>query len=338
MDRSEQQPKGQLEVPHVQPLLNDVQKTVTLSAQLERVKMGWALPNGNPVHELEELDAMFVDQGLPTDFVDTAARQLFEQPHVLENINFQSSLLTGGSQFFGAVLRKMGELAEQDPQLAEGAALPVKIRLVEHYRRGGNESEMQRFAREVEDELQERVDRNDPLALGQLAKVRYEQSMFEFAQDKFESSMAVGEESIQLCARAGDTYGVLAARGNTAGLCRYTLAKKRGEHPDNEHLLNEGKTLLLSDLAIAQKKMKLTEAGSSQHRNFTRVEMNNAAHLMQIANLQNDLSAARGAMEILKQNPVFQSAFDPEHPGDYAHAQEWVRPYPEILRRLEELE
>jgi len=336
MTHSKKSPEGLPEQPDSPDSQSvDIKETLDLNSQLNRVAAGLALPDGNPVNELKKLDAMFIEQGSPADFVDTVAHQLFEQPQIFNNLNFQSSLLTGGSQFFGAVLRRMGELAEQEPDLAEGAALPVKIRLVEHYRRGGNENEMKRFVDDVEAAVNEKVAAEDPLALGQLAKVRYEQSMYEFAQKNYEASMAAGEESIQLCERAGDTYGVLAARGNTAGLCRYTLVRERGDHSDNERLLNEGKELLLSDLRTAQIAMQRAEAGSPEHSNFIRVEMNNAAHLMHIADLQNDLLAAQVAMEVLEQNSVFQSAFDPEHPGDYEHAQEWIRIYPAILRRLE---
>lgn len=320
-----------------QPPSDGIKETVNFAVQLEHAIAACLVPGTNPVlHELGELDRLYREAGASAaPFVEATARRLFAEPQAFDNLNFQSSFLSGGSQFFGTVLRKMGELAEHDPQRAEGIALPVQIRLVEHFRRGGNGNEMDKYASQVEATLQTRIDDGDPLALAQLAKVRYEQSMYAFGQKDYEGSMARGEESANLCERGGDIYGVLAARGNTAGLCRYTLVKERGEHPENERLLNEGKSALLADLATAQAEMQKAEAGTSAHLNFVRTEMNNAAHLIHIAALQDDLEAARNAMRILEQNPLFQAAFDPAHPGDYEHAQKWILPYPAIIKKLE---
>jgi len=321
-----------------QPPSDGAKETVNFAAQIEHSIAACLVPGANPVHELGELDRLYHEAGATAvPFVEATARRLFADQHAFDNLNFQSSLLSGGSQFFGTVLRKMGELVEQDPQLAKGAALPVKIRLVEHFRRGGNENEMGKYAGQVEATLQTRVDAEDPLALAQLAKVRYEQSMYAFGQKDYEGSMARGEESASLSERGGDIYGVFAARGITAGLSRYTWVAERGDHPDNERLLNEGREMLIADLAQAQLELRRLEAGTPAHQNFTRTEMNNAAHLMHIAALQGDLEAARNAMKVLEQNPVFQSAFDPAYPGDYEHAQEWIRPYPAIIKKLEAL-
>ena len=70
-------------------------------------------------------------------------------------------------------------------------------------------------------------------------------------------------------------------------------------------------------------------------KKFVRVEMNNTAHLMHIADLQNDVALARKMMATLQKNAVYLEAFDPKYPGDLAHAQQWIHPYPAILARLE---
>ncbi|TSC97487.1 MAG: hypothetical protein Greene101449_1199, partial [Candidatus Peregrinibacteria bacterium Greene1014_49] len=209
---------------------SNVAETIDISTQLDRVitallKVGTA----NPVEELQKLDSLYAESGPSAGaFVDTIARRLFQQSGVFDNLNFQSSLLAGGSSFFGAVIRRMGELADAEPLLAETAKLPVQIRLVEHYRRSGKGDEMRKYAEQVTAELKARVEANDKLALGQQAKVEYERSMHAFNEGKFEEAIAIGEQSIELCERAEDLYGVLAARGNTSGLFRYSWAKALG--------------------------------------------------------------------------------------------------------------
>lgn len=308
--------------------------TVDLAMQIERALSAF-VRGGNPTQELTTLDQLYAAHSDAAQ-VERTALELFRQPAAFDNLNFHSSLLTSGSNFFGLVLRRMGELVDAEPALAEGAALPVLIRLTEHFRRKGDHARMEHFAACVEAQLETRVEQNDPLALNQLAKVRYEQSMGHFNQKQYARAITVGEESVNLSERAGDQFGVLAARGNTAGLFRYEWVRDLGkEHPESAHLLAEGRPVLEADLETAQQRQTKQEAGSLEGKKFARVEMNNAAHLMHVADLQGDIDLARKMMQVLQQNAIYQEAFDPQHPGDPTHAQAWARPYPEILARLE---
>jgi|GEM_PF-2651072 len=330
---------GTPEAPQIQHEGPDAAPIVLMTQQIDRVMNAFLVPGGNPLQEMVELDRLYILLGSSAQpLVESTARKLLAEPRALDNLNFQSSLLTNGSNFFGATLRRMGELVDAEPALAEGAKLPVLIRLVEHHRRGGNGDAMSKFAVRVEQALYARVQANEPLALGQLAKVRYEQSMHSFNQKDFQGAIAGADESAALCERAGDQYGVLAARGNSAGLSRYEWARSLGrDHPDYRRLLGEGRPILEADLETVRNRIARSEKDSPDQRSFSRVEMNNAAHLMQIADLTDDLDLARKTMEVLGNNPLYQSAFDPKYPGDLAHAQEWIRPYPAILQRLESL-
>lgn len=321
--------------------MTPAQATIALAAQLDRAINALIIPEGNTAHELKMLDEIFekADNTATLVIIDTTARRLFQQPQVFDNLHFHSSLLSNSSNFFGAVLRRMGDLADAEPALAETAALPVRIRLVEHCRRKGNSGQMNVWAVKVEAALQGRLEKNDTLALGQLAKVRYEQSMDCYNRKEYAKAIEIGEASIGLCQRADDQFGVLAARGGTAGLFRYEWARSLTDPKDadvRKRLLDEGRPVLETDLQTAMDIQTQQESGSLQWKKFARVEMNNAAHLMHIADLQGDSELARRMMDdVLQKNPVFQEAFDPQHPGDPAYAQEWARPYFEILKRLE---
>ncbi|MFH0851879.1 MAG: hypothetical protein V1876_03990 [Candidatus Peregrinibacteria bacterium] len=307
--------------------------TVDLGTQIERALSAF-VRGGNAAQELIVLDRLYAAHPDAAQ-VEATARRLFAQPAAFDNLNFHSSLLTNGSQFFGLVLRKMGEIVDAEPALAEGAALPVLIRLSEHFRRKGDLTQMEHFAARVEEQLRERVQRNDTLALAQLAKVRYEQSMGYFTTKDFGRSISVGEESIGLCERAGDEFGVLAARGNTAGLSRYEWARSLGpQDPKSAQLLQEGKPVLEADLLRAQERITQLAEHPGEREKFERVVMNNAIHLMHIADLLKDPEPAGRLKAILDVNPVFQKAFDPQHPGDPAHAQAWAQVPSQILARL----
>lgn len=300
---------------------NEADAATRFLAQKERVINMYLVPGGNPLEELKKLDSMFVEAGgAVAPQIDATARELLENQSAFDNLNFQSSILTDGSAFFGKVIRRMGELVDSDPRYKtiECLKLPVLIRLVEHYRRkqtgkSGDaqaddlaRNKMDEYSARVEEELRSRVEANDPLALGQLAKVRYEQSMGAFGRKDYVGSIGIGEESIALCERAGDMYGVLAARGNTAGLSRYTLAKTLDpDHPRFRQLLEEGRPVLEADLKTAQDHILSAQQGSPEKQKFVRVEFNNAAHLMEIAALQGDLALARAIMQVLEKNPIY---------------------------------
>lgn len=308
-----------------------------LATHIERTLTAF-VHGGNPTQELLELDTHYAAHPDAAQ-VETTARQLFHIPAAFDNLNFHSSLLADGSLFFGLVLRRMGELADAEPRLAERAGLPVLIRLTEHFRRKGDHEQTERHATRVEEQLQKRVEAHDPLALAQLAKVRYEQSMGQSDQGHFARAIAAGEEASLLSEQVGDLFGVLTARGNTAGRCRYEWARTLEKNdPARAQLLAKGRPVLEADLHTAQEQRAKQQAGSLDAKKFDRVEMNNAEHLMHIANLQEDGELARRMMTILWKNPLYCEAFDPKYPGDPEHAQAWAKPYPAILARLEVLQ
>jgi len=171
-------------------------ESVDLATQLERVTNALLVPGGNPVAELKALDVAFAETGeSASTFVDLTARRLLQQQEIFDNLNFQSSIITGGSSFFGMVIRKMGELIAAGDAPSEGAALPVQIRLVEQHRRGGDYEQMDAFAEQVTSSISAGVEGADPLALAQLAKVRYEQSMGMHARGDYDAAIVRSAES-----------------------------------------------------------------------------------------------------------------------------------------------
>src|SRR3989338_3479939 len=308
--------------------------SVDIGMQLDRVLVAFLTKKANSVQELQKLDELYKEAGsLTNTFVETTARRLFQQSDVLTDFNFQSSLLAGGSSFFAAVIRRMGELTDKEPELAEMAKLPVLIRLVEHHRRGRNENQMRAFAERVTNELRERVAENDTLALGQQGKVAYELSMHAFNEGDYEQAIAIAEESISLCERAGDLYGVLQARGNVAGSFRYTWAKSLGAgDPKYATLINEGRPVLEEDLQTTQAQIA---EDTPDRKNFDRVESNNAMHLMKIAGLQGDLALARQMMAVLRANPIYLSTTTIAKDGATAVKGDV---FTEILAKLEQAE
>lgn len=321
-NQQEHAPKSQPE--HLQPV--EASENVDLSTQLERVTNALLVPGGNPVQELQQLDNAFAEAGESADtFVDLTARRLLQQQDIFENLNFQSSLVSGGSTFFGLVIRKMGELIASGEVSSEQNTLPIQIRLVEQYRRSGEFEKMAEFAAQVTEKITEGVDADDPLALAQLAKVRYEQSMGAYVDKDFDAAIALGNESADLCKRANDVFGALAARGNVAGVFSYNKADALGEEdPAYHQTLSEGRATLEADLAVAQENIAQTEGAKQQ--GFVRVESNNTMHLMQIAKRTNNLELAKSCMETLEKNAVFQSGKD----------QAWTQPYYAILAELAE--
>lgn len=223
-DKSERKDTDSSALPSVKAS-DEAAATVDLGSQIDRVLTVLLVPGGNPVTELKALDKIFEQSGSPKGIIDTTARRLFQQSSTFDNLAFQSSLLSGGSNFFGLVIRRMGELVDAEPALAEAAKLPVLIRLVEHYRRGNKNDKMNEFAARVERDLGQRVSESDPLALGQLAKVRYEQSMGAYNEKNFDQAVTAAQESARLCDRAQDTVGKLSALMNISGLLLPTQGK-----------------------------------------------------------------------------------------------------------------
>lgn len=148
-------------------------------------------------------------------------------------------------------------------------------------------------ARIAREELRSRLKAKEPLALAQLAKIRYEQAMshvfIKDKADKFRYDLAIkwASKSIRLCQRAGDRYGVLAARGVAAGQLIYDWVKdvsvKKPSKEKVDRLLKKSKKILLKDLKEAQMHIELAPKKSSERERFLRVESNNAAHIMQVA-------------------------------------------------------
>jgi hypothetical protein len=303
-----------------------------LAAQFQQVIEAFQISGADPARELRSLDEVFEKAGeSAAAFVGVTAQTFFQQPGIFDNLNFQSSLLDGGSVFFAAVLRQMGALIEEDITLAEDAKLPLLIRMVEHYRRAKKGEEMESFAARVESEMSERINHGDSLALGQLAKVRYEQSMHQYDCGRFADAIRTGEESINLCRRAGDLFGILAARGNTAGLFRYEWANSLASNdPRRLELFTERIHTLRRDLAIAQSRIRGSTEDSPEWIKFARVEMNNAAHLMKIAEGLQDVDLARQMTQILRANSLFFTAA--------SRREQWTMPYAQILLTLEESE
>jgi hypothetical protein len=297
-------PNVQREEPIENPGENKVLSTLLSESQFAHGIM--LRLTGTPItlETLAMIDAE-TKEAQPT-YVLAVATELFKYPAILDNLNFQSSLL-GGSEFFGKVLRAMGELADKDLELSASAKLPVCIRLVEHYRRGGDAKKMRTYAERVKKELQQKILKNDALAQRQLAKVLYEESMQAYGQKKYTEAIKHGEESIALCEKAGDAYGIMAARGNTAGLFRYELSDTLQDPVEQRNLLDHGQPILERDVAWA---LEMMERDPNQGQNYQRVLMNNAAHLLEIAKRKKDSNLGKTFAQLLQENDLFNKALE----------------------------
>lgn len=309
-------------------------QAATLSALLENAIMEFSYPAGeNPTRSTTEalklLDQAFTEvksSQVGQDFLSKTALRLFADSTVFENLNFHASLISDGSEVFSAVIRKMGDIVASDSgREVEDAMLPVMIRLVEAYRRSNETEMLQSYAERVSILLQPRLAENEALAQQQIAKVLYEQAMHAYNLGQFKDAIAIAKDSELFSHKAGDEYGELAARGVAYGLFGHSFARTLESQDDQRNtLITEGRSQLEKDLLRTRELLSNPELDSLLKSQFQRVEYNNAAHLMNIAELTSDAKLAANMIAILEKNPIYLSA------------DSLSEPYQKIMRQLEQ--
>lgn len=258
-----------------------------------------ALYDGNDKHE-----AM-------TALVHATALKLLKDQSAFDNLNFHSSLVDKTSTFFGAVLREMGEIVAVSPGEYPELAVPVQIRMVEHYRRDGKKYDlMEESVRKVEEALRDVHADNQKIAWSQLGAIRYEQAMAWGDRKDFAKAQQFALISERYCERAENIHGILAARGIRLGMFAYLHAGElnlsdRSEREYFDALITSGLHTLKCDFLIAQKKLEGFTPGSPWHKIFSRVASNNLGHLIEMAAMGDDKVLGNWAFDLLCKNSFY---------------------------------